>query len=176
MSENLVWIDLEMTGLDPDKHVIIEIATIITDSNLEIVKEGPNIIINYDDHILESMEEWSRIHHKASGLLDKVKASSYTCKQAEKETLEFISEYCKDQESPLCGNSVYNDRKFLTKYMQDLESFLHYRLIDVSTVKELFKRWYPDQSEYEKKTEHLALSDIKESIKELKYYRERIFK
>jgi len=175
LSDNLVWVDMEMTGLDPDTHVILEIATIVTDSNLEIVAEGPNIAIYYPDEILESMEEWSLIHHAASGLLDQVRASSIDCAQAEKATLEFLSDNCKKGESPLCGNSVGQDRRFMMNYMNELENFLHYRIIDVSTVKELAQRWYPSIPPFIKKESHLALEDIIESIDELKYYREKIF-
>jgi oligoribonuclease len=151
-----------MTGLNPEKEVILEIATIITDDSLEIVAEGPNISINYPEEILETMDEWNRTHHKESGLLDRVNTSPYDCQMAEKETLKFISRHCKKGESLLCGNSIWQDRR--------------YRMIDVSSIKELVKRWYPSLPPYEKKKDHLALSDIKESISELKYYRQKIFR
>ncbi len=175
LKSDLIWIDLEMTGLDPEKEVILEIATIVTDDRLEPVAEGPNISINYPEEILQTMDEWNRTHHKASGLLERVNTSPYDCRMAEKETLEFISKYCKKGEPLLCGNSVWQDRRFLIKHMPDLEEFFHYRIVDVSSIKELVKRWYPSLPPYEKKNAHLALSDIKESISELKYYRDRVF-
>jgi oligoribonuclease len=175
LSSKLIWIDLEMTGLDPEKHFILEIASIVTDNRLEIVAEGPNIAINYPEETLENMEEWSRHHHKESGLLDRAKASTYDCQSAEKKTLEFLSMHCKKGESPLCGNSVWQDRRFLIKHMPSLEEFLHYRNIDVSTIKELVRRWYASLPPYQKQKPHLALSDIKESINELKYYRQKVF-
>ena len=175
MGENLVWVDMEMSGLDPDKHVILEIATIVTDSNLEILAEGPNIAIHHPDKILDTMEEWSLIHHTASGLLDQVIGSSIDSAEAELMTLEFLSDNCIKGESPLCGNSVGQDRRFMMKYMKDLEQFLHYRIIDVSTLKELAQRWYPSVPPFIKKESHLALEDIRESIEELKYYRDNIF-
>lgn len=175
MTSKLIWIDLEMTGLDPKRHFILEIASVVTDDMLEIVAEGPNIAINYPNEVFETMEEWSRTHHRDSGLLDRVKASAYDCAQAERETLAFLGRQCKEGASPLCGNSVWQDRRFLLKYMPDLESFLHYRNIDVSSVKELARRWYPSLRPYQKQKTHLALNDIKESISELKYYRKHIF-
>ena len=175
MKGNLVWVDMEMSGLDPNKHVILEIATIVTDSNLQTIAEGPNIAIYYPDEILDSMEEWSLNHHTASGLLDQVMASSIDCAEAEHITLKFLSKNCIKGESPLCGNSVGQDRRFMMKYMKNLENFLHYRIIDVSTLKELAQRWYPSIPPFNKKDSHLALEDIKESIEELKYYRKEIF-
>ena len=176
MGCNLIWIDLEMTGLDAEKMVILEIASIVTDDDLEIIAEGPNIAINHSEETLDKMEEWSMIHHKASGLLDRVRASHYSCRQAEQETLRFLSSHCREGESPLCGNSVWQDRRFLTKYMPDLEKFLHYRVIDVSSIKELVNRWYPSTPRYEKKKTHMAMNDINESISELRYYRRQVFK
>ena len=175
MEKKLIWIDLEMTGLDPEKMVIIEIASIVTNGNLDIIAEGPNIAIRYPEEILDRMEEWSRNQHRASGLLDRVRASQVGCQEAEAETLQFLASHCKKGESPLCGNSVWQDRRFLIKYMPTLEAFFHYRLIDVSTVKELTTRWYPSISPYKKEKSHLALSDIYESINELKYYRRHVF-
>lgn len=175
MSDNLIWIDLEMTGLDIEKHVIIEIATVVTDDKLKLVAEGPNMAINYPEEVLQSMSEWSMTHHKESGLLDRVKASPYDCRSAEQKTLEFVSTYCKDGGSPLCGNSVWQDRLFLKKYMPRLEGLFHYRNIDVSSLKELVKRWYPSLPPYKKKKTHLAQVDIMESINELKYYRQKVF-
>ncbi len=174
-NRHLIWIDLEMTGLDPEKHVIIEIASIVTDERLDIIAEGPVFAINYPDHILSSMDEWSRKHHKTSGLTDRVKASAYDCRSAEQETLNFVSLYCAKGGCPLCGNSIWQDRRFLIKQMPRLEAFFHYRNIDVSSIKELVKRWYPSLPPFEKQKNHLAMSDIKESINEMKYYREKVF-
>ncbi len=176
MDNHLIWIDLEMTGLDPEKQVIVEIATIVTDEQLNIVAEGPEIAINHPENILASMDEWSREHHQSSGLLDRVMASSYTCRQAEQETIDFVEQYCKKNQSPLCGNSVWQDRLFLRKYMPRLEDFLHYRIIDVSSIKELVKKWYPSLPYFKKDNNHLAMSDIKASIEELKYYRQNVFR
>jgi oligoribonuclease len=164
-----------MTGLDPEQGVILEIASIVTDSALHIVAEGPNIAINHPESTLSNMEAWSKSHHEASGLLERVKKTSCDGKKAEQETLGFLSRHCKPGESPLCGNSVWQDRRFLIKHMPGLEAFLHYRNIDVSTIKELVKRWYPSLPPHEKKKAHRALSDIKESIKELRYYRDHVF-
>ena len=175
MLSNLIWIDLEMTGLDPEKNVILEIAAMVTDSMLEIVAEGPNIAINYPEEILCSMEAWSDSQHTKSGLLERARTSPYTCAKAEQEVLAFLSRHCRKGKSPLCGNTIWQDRRFLIKYMPDLESFCHYRNIDVSSLKELVKRWYPALPSYKKRKVHLAMSDIKESIKELKYYRDRVF-
>jgi oligoribonuclease len=175
MGTNLTWIDLEMTGLDPETMVILEIATVVTDADLNIIAEGPQLAINYPPEVLDRMEEWSRTHHQASGLLDRVKASATTCMQAEQETLNFVSSYCGKGESPLCGNSVWQDRRFLVKHMPLLEAHFHYRIIDVSSIKELAKRWYPGLPPYQKKKDHLAMNDIRESIEELKYFRRNIF-
>ena len=175
MGGNLVWIDLEMTGLDPEKMVILEIASIVTDNNLDIIAEGPNMAINHPEEVLAKMEEWSMTQHTTSGLLDRVRESKYDCRYAEQATIKFLSAHCEKGESHLCGNSIWQDRRFLTKHMPDLEAFFHYRVIDVSSIKELFTRWYPSIPPYEKDKAHLALMDIHESINELKYYREKIF-
>ncbi len=175
MNSNLIWIDLEMTGIDPEKGVILEIASIITGDNLEVVAEGPNIAIHHPEEILVAMDEWSRTHHEASGLIDRVKTSPYDCRTAEEKTLDFFSFYCQKGQSPLCGNSVWQDRRFLAKHMPSLNQFLHYRIIDVSSIKEVVKRWYPSLAPFKKKKAHLALADIEESINELKYYREKVF-
>jgi oligoribonuclease len=164
-----------MTGLDPEKNVILEIAAMVTDSMLEIVAEGPSIAINYPEHVLSSMEAWSGSQHKKSGLLDRARNSPYTCAKAEEEVLAFLSRHCRQGKSPLCGNTIWQDRRFLIKYMPAVEGFCHYRNIDVSSIKELVRRWYPILPGYKKKKAHLALSDIKESIKELRYYREKVF-
>jgi oligoribonuclease len=175
MTDHLIWLDLEMTGLDPDRHVIVEIASIVTDDQLNLVAEGPDMAINHAEDILSVMEPWSLEHHQASGLLDRIRTSPYTCDQAEAKTLQFLSQYSEEGTSPLCGNSIGQDRRFLVKHMPRLEAFFHYRNIDVSSIKELVKRWYPGLPPFEKDKSHLALSDIKESINELIYYREKVF-
>lgn len=175
MNDHLVWIDLEMTGVDPEHDVILEIATIVTDDNLELVAEGPTIAINYPESVLSGMDDWSRRHHQASGLTDRVKGSAYDCQRAEQKTLEFLVLHCQERQSPLCGNSIWQDRRFLVKYMPKLHEFFHYRNIDVSTIKELVKRWFPSLPPFQKQKAHLALMDIKESINELKYYRQMVF-
>jgi oligoribonuclease len=172
---HLIWIDLEMTGLDIQKHVILEIAVMVTDSTLEIVAEGPSLAIHYPERVFSRMEAWSESHHKKSGLLDRARNSSYTCARAEEEVVTFLSRHCRKGRSPLCGNTIWQDRRFLIKYMPTLEAFCHYRNIDVSSIKELVKRWYPGLPAYKKKKAHLALSDIKESINELRYYRDKVF-
>lgn len=176
MGENLIWMDMEMTGLDHEKGVILEIATVVTDDALEVVAEGPNLAIHHPEEVLSNMEAWSREHHQASGLLDRVRASTVDTARAESMTLEFIARYCEQGKSPLCGNTIWQDRRFLIKYMPRLEAFLHYRLIDVSTIKELAMRWYPSILPYNKRKTHLAKSDIMESIEELRYYRRKVFK
>lgn len=172
----LIWLDLEMTGLDPEQNVIIEIATLVTDSQLNIVAEGPAYAIAQSDAALAAMDEWNTKQHNASGLVTRVQASKISVAQAEIETLNFLKKYLKPQESPMCGNSIMLDRRFLLRYMPQLEAFFHYRNLDVSTVKELAKRWRPDIAEgLNKEGQHLAMADIKESIAELAYYRERFF-
>ena len=174
---HLVWIDLEMTGLDPEKESIIEIASIITDGDLNLVAEGPNLVIHQGPKLLKAMDDWNQKHHKKSGLLDKVKKSKLTMKKAEEKTLKFIKKYCLPKQSPLCGNSIDQDRRFLIKYMPKLNDYLHYRQIDVSTLKALVRLWYPKDKNLPKKSEaHRALSDIKESVEELQYYRKVYFK
>lgn len=169
----LVWIDLEMTGLVPETDHIIEIATIVTDANLETIAEGPELAIHVSDEVLAGMDEWNTTHHGASGLTERVRASKVSCAEAEARTLAFIAEYVEAGRAPLCGNSVWQDRRFLSRYMPALNDFLHYRLIDVSTVKELARRWNPAVAGgVVKRNEHTALSDIRESIEELRHYRE----
>ncbi len=174
--ENLVWMDLEMTGLDPERETIIEIATIITNADLEIVAEGPNIVVHQPDAVLDAMDEWNTTHHGDSGLTARVKASTISMRDAEAQTLEFIRRYVPERTSPLCGNSIHQDRRFLVRYMPELEAYMHYRNIDVSTIKELAQRWYPDTAPPVKQAEHLALADIRESISELRWYREHLFR
>jgi len=174
---HLVWIDLEMTGLDPEKERIIEMATIITDSELNLVAEGPVVAINQPDSLLDAMDEWCTRTHGESGLTKRVRESKVSEAEAEQQTLAFLKEYMEKGESPLCGNSIGQDRRFLVKYMPELEDFFHYRNLDVSTVKELARRWRPDVLEgVEKQGSHLALDDIRDSINELRHYREHFFK
>lgn len=175
-SEHLVWIDLEMTGLDPDQDTILEIATIVTDSQLNIVAEGPNLAIYQEEDLLDAMDDWNTKHHTQSGLVDRVLDSSIDMSDAEDQTLQFIMEFVAVKSAPLCGNSIHQDRRFLRKYMPRLHDYLHYRNIDVSSIKELVKRWYPeDRQPPRKRNTHQALDDIRESIEELIYYREHIF-
>ncbi len=170
--QNLVWIDLEMTGLSPEKDVIIEIATIITDAELNQIAEGPVIAIKQSLQRLADMDEWNTRTHTESGLVNRVRASSYSNTTAEKETLDFIRQYVPGNHSPLCGNSICQDRRFLARYMPKLEAYLHYRNLDVSSIKELIVRWRPDLLPgFQKRNTHKALDDIQESIEELKYYR-----
>lgn len=175
---NLVWVDLEMTGLDPEKEQIIEIATVITDSNLRILATGPNYVIHQNIKILKGMDEWNQKHHKKSGLIEEVKSSKITLKQAEYATLDFIKEYAFDKKSPLCGSSVHHDRRFLIKHMPKVDEYLHYRLVDVSTVKGLVAKWYSQDKKIfpKKKDAHRALPDILESIDELRFYKNNYFK
>lgn len=172
----LVWIDLEMTGLDPDQDQIIEIATIVTDSQLNIIADGPDLVIHCPEERLQKMDSWNRKHHRKSGLWNQCIGSELTVQDAEQQTLEFLKRHLKPRESPLCGNSIWQDRRFLAKGMAHLDQFLHYRIIDVSTLKELGLRWYPQVNKYEKKGLHRALDDIRESIAELQYYKEHFFK
>ena len=172
-TDTLVWMDLEMTGLDPEDNVIIEIATIITDDNLNIVAEGPVIAVHQSDFELAKMDDWNVKTHGESGLIDRVKASKVSMAEAEQQTIDFIAQYVKKGHSPLCGNSIHQDRRFLVKQMPLLEEYVHYRNIDVSTVKELAKRWKPSiLPGFKKSGSHKALDDILESIAEMKYYRE----
>lgn len=168
---NLIWIDLEMTGLDPDKERIIEIATLVTDSDLNILAEGPNLIISQAKEILDSMDEWNQNQHGKSGLIEEVIQSNITEQAAEIETLDFISKYVGEKISPMCGNTVSHDRRFLSKYMPRLEAYFNYRHIDVSSFKEVAVRWMNEAQVYEKKGSHRALGDIKESVEELKFYK-----
>jgi oligoribonuclease len=174
--DRLIWMDLEMTGLDPEKESIIEIATIVTNNDLDVIAEGPNLIIHQPPKILKAMDEWNQNQHGKSGLIDKVKTSKITLKQAEKETMDFLSAHCAAKKSPLCGSSVHHDRRFLIRYMPKLSEFLHYRHIDVSTVKALVERWYPKNKATPKhKDAHRALSDLHESIEDLRFLRAAYF-
>lgn len=174
--ERLVWIDLEMTGLDVTKESIIEIATVVTDGELNIIAQGPNLAINVEESLLAGMDEWNTSHHTSSGLVERVRQQGVSIKEAEERTLQFLQEWVPEGRAPLCGNSVWNDKKFMEKEMPKLVEHLHYRMIDVSTVKELARRWYPEVGRYEKKGAHLALDDILESIEELRYFRSKVFK
>lgn len=174
--DRLVWIDLEMTGLDADDHVILEIATIITDGDLEILATGPSLVIHQPEEELAKMDDWCVKHHGESGLTERVQKSDISNDEAEKQTLDFIKEWVIKGKAPLCGNSIWQDRRFLAKHMPKLEAYLHYRIVDVSSIKELVSRWYPDDMQASiKRSNHRALDDIQESIRELKYYREKIF-
>ncbi|MEQ3692097.1 MAG: oligoribonuclease [Thalassolituus sp.] len=171
--DNLVWMDLEMTGLEPEQDVIIEIATIVTDGDLNVIAEGPVFAVKQPDILLDAMDEWNTRTHGNSGLTQRVKDSSTDARAAELATIEFLREHVKEGTSPLCGNSIHQDRRFLVKYMPELEAYFHYRNIDVSTLKELAKRWKPSAvSSFEKKGAHQALDDIRESIAEMQHYRE----
>ena len=170
---NLIWIDLEMTGLDPDSDRIIEVATVVTDPNLSVLVEGPALVINQSNTLLDSMDEWNTVQHGRSGLTDRVRSSVLTEKEAMNQTLDFLKKWVPEGSSPMCGNSIGQDRRFLVKYMPDLASFFHYRNLDVSSIKELIRRWRPDlEGGFSKKGNHLAMDDIYDSIAELAYYRE----
>ena len=174
---NLIWIDLEMTGLYPDTDRIIEIATVVTDANLTVRVEGPVFAIHQSDETLDKMDNWNKGTHGRSGLIDKVKVSTVTEQDAEAKILAFLALYLPKGTSPLCGNTISQDRRFLVKYMPKLEAFLHYRNIDVSTFKELAKRWRPEvYSAFKKNQRHTALADVHESIDELEHYREHFLK
>ncbi len=175
-SSPLVWIDLEMTGLDPERDVVIEAAVLITDSELNIVADGPDLAIHRSEEELSVMNDWNRRTHHGSGLIKRVRASDLTIEQAEAEILEFVRQWTVEGESPLCGNSVHQDKRFLYREMPKLVDWLHYRIVDVSTVKELAKRWYPELEKFAKQERHRALDDIRESIDELRWYRQQIFK
>lgn len=174
---NLIWIDLEMTGLDPDNDVIIEIATVVTNANLEILAEGPVYAIHQSDGVLEGMDEWNTRQHGNSGLTQRVRESTITLARAEVDTIEFLQQWVPKGKSPMCGNSICQDRRFLARGMPTLERYFHYRNLDVSTIKELARRWRPEVAEGVKKSgTHLALDDIKDSIAELEHYRKTFFK
>ena len=170
---HLIWIDLEMTGLNPMKDKIIEIATIVTDKELNIIAEGPSLAVNQPESVLEAMDDWNTEHHSNSGLWDRVVSSDISLKDAEAMTIEFLQEHVDIHTSPMCGNSICQDRRFLAKWMPKLENFFHYRQVDVSSIKELIRRWNPQLLDgFSKSGQHLALADIQESIKELAYYRQ----
>jgi oligoribonuclease len=174
--EHLIWIDLEMTGLRPDHDSIIEVATVVTDRNLNVIADGPELAIHQDELVLAGMDEWNQTHHGASGLLARVRASGIDAPEAERQTLAFLAQHVAAGASPMCGNSICQDRRFLARWMPALEKFFHYRNLDVSTLKELAARWYPQfAGGFSKHSAHLARADIYESIAELRHYREQLF-
>ncbi len=173
IDSNLIWIDLEMTGLEPQQDQIIEIATVVTDLNLEVLAQGPVVAIHQIDTVLGAMDEWNTRHHGDSGLTQRVRESQVSAVDAERETIDFLKQYVPAGKSPMCGNSICQDRRFMARLMPELEAFFHYRNLDVSTLKELAQRWKPELLKgFVKKGAHLALDDILESIEELRYYRE----
>jgi len=177
LEDRLIWIDLEMTGLDTFNDHIIEIASVVTDKELDVLAEGPVVAIHQQEDVLANMDEWNRRHHGRSGLLDRVRTSRYGESQAEAETLAFLSHYVPAGVSPMCGNSICQDRRFLARWMPDLEAYFHYRNLDVSTLKELARRWAPYLEQgLQKEARHRALDDIKDSIGELRYYREHLLR
>lgn len=174
---NLIWIDLEMTGLDPDKDVIIEIATLVTDADLNLLAEGPVFAVHQSDEILNGMDEWNTNQHGKSGLTQRVRESKVNAAQAEADTIAFLQHWVAKGKSPICGNSICQDRRFLVRGMPKLENYFHYRNLDVSTIKELARRWRPEVLAGVKKSgAHLAMDDIKDSVEELKHYRSTFFK
>jgi oligoribonuclease len=175
--QHLIWIDLEMTGLQPDTDRIIEIATIVTNTDLQVVAEGPVLAVHQPKSVMETMDDWNRKTHGQNGLIERVRLSPYNEPEAEQITLNFLQQWCERGQSPMCGNSICQDRRFMARYMPRLESFFHYRNLDVSTLKELARRWRPDLMDALKKEgSHKALDDIRESIKELQYYREHFIR
>jgi oligoribonuclease len=176
-AENLIWLDLEMTGLNPDTDLILEIATLVTDKQLNILAEGPVLAVHQNDATLSAMGEWCKRQHNQSGLTQRVRESRVTDAEAERMTLDFLRQYLPSNTSPMCGNSICQDRRFLVRHMPDLEKFFHYRNLDVSTIKELGKRWAPSVVDgYTKQSSHLALDDIRDSVAELKFYRQHLFR
>ena len=170
---NLVWVDMEMTGLDPDRDRVIEIAAIITDPNLNVLAEGPVFVIHQPDEVLDGMDAWNKGTHGRSGLIDRVKASNITEEQASAEMVAFLKQFVPAGKSPMCGNSICQDRRFMARHMPTLEAFFHYRNVDVSTLKELCRRWRPELiAGFKKHQLHTALADIRESVEELRYYRQ----
>ena len=174
---NLAWLDMEMTGLDPDRDRIIEIAIVVTDSQLTTVAESPVLVVHQHDSVLEAMDDWNKSTHARSGLIAKVKASTLAEAEAEQQYLDFLAQHLPSKTSPICGNSICQDRRFLARHMPRLEAYFHYRNLDVSTLKELAKRWQPGLSEaFKKSNKQEALADIYESIDEMKYYREHFIR
>jgi oligoribonuclease len=175
-NDRLVWVDMEMSGLFPETDRILEIAMIVTDGDLNIVAEGPVLVVHQEDAVLDRMDAWNKGTHSKSGLIDKVKASTLTEAEVEVECLAFLKQHVKSSISPMCGNTIHQDRRFMNRYMPKLEAYFHYRNIDVSTIKELCKRWQPEVAKgFSKQQAHTALADIIESVEELRYYREKLF-
>lgn len=175
-NDRLVWVDMEMSGLQPETDRILEIAMIVTDGDLNIVAEGPVLVVHQEDAVLDRMDAWNKGTHGKSGLIDKVKASTLTEAEVEVECLAFLKQHVKSSISPMCGNTIHQDRRFMNRYMPKLEAYFHYRNIDVSTIKELCKRWQPEIAKgFSKQQAHTALADIIESVDELRYYREKLF-
>lgn len=174
--QDIVWMDLEMTGLDPQKDQILEIATLITDFQLNVIATGPELVLHQPLETLEAMDPWNREHHRGSGLWDRALASNITAPEAEQLTLDFLTAHTAENKHPLAGNSIWQDRRFLVRYMPRIHTHLHYRLIDVSTIKELAKRWYPEIKTPAKKNHHRAMDDIRESIEELQFWRTSLFR
>ncbi|MEZ5589844.1 MAG: oligoribonuclease [Gammaproteobacteria bacterium] len=176
MDDNLIWIDLEMTGLDTQHDYIIEIATVVTDNQLQQLVEGPVLAIHQSESVLAGMDDWNTRQHGRSGLLQRVRESRLSAAEAEAQTLQFLKQYAVAGKSPMCGNSICQDRRFLARLMPELEAFFHYRNLDVSTLKELARRWYSDLPSFSKKSSHLALSDVHDSINELRHYRQHMLR
>lgn len=177
VAADLVWLDMEMTGLDPERERIIEMAAIITDSELNVIAEGPVIVVRQSEALLEAMDDWNKRQHGASGLLDRIRAEGVSEREAEATMLGFLERHVEKKRSPLCGNTIWQDRRFLARYMPTLEGYLHYRMVDVSSIKELVQRWRPDLVPgYTKRNAHTALADVRESIEELRYYREHFIR
>jgi oligoribonuclease len=175
-NDRLVWVDMEMSGLQPETDRILEIAMIVTDGDLNIVAEGPVLVVHQEDAVLDRMDSWNKGTHSKSGLIDKVKASTLTEADVEAACLAFLKQHVKSSISPMCGNTIHQDRRFMNRYMPKLEAYFHYRNIDVSTIKELCKRWQPEIAKgFSKQQAHTALADIIESVEELRYYREKLF-
>jgi oligoribonuclease len=175
-NDRLVWVDMEMSGLLPETDRILEIAMIVTDGDLNIVAEGPVLVVHQEDAVLDCMDAWNKGTHGKSGLIDKVKASTLSEAEVEAECLAFLKQHVKSSISPMCGNTIHQDRRFMNRYMPKLEAYFHYRNIDVSTIKELCKRWQPEVAKgFSKQQAHTALADIIESVEELRYYREKLF-
>lgn len=174
---HLIWIDLEMTGLEPERDHIIEIATIITDGNLKVVAEGPDLVIHQPQALLDMMDDWNVKHHTASGLVEKIQQSKLTVQEAEQQTVAFLQQHVPAEKCPIAGNTIGQDKRFLQRYMPTLHAYFHYRSVDVSSIKELAQRWQPELlKKFKKENKHRALEDIKESIAELQYYRDVFFK
>ena len=175
LRDRLVWMDLEMTGLDPDSESIIEIATIVTEGDLEMVAEGPSLAISAPEELIAGMDEWNTTHHTANGLIERVRTEGVSMAEAEQRTLEFLREHCEPGRLPLCGSSIHHDRRFLRRYMPELNEFFHYRNVDVSSIKEVVRRWHPRSPRFRKNSGHRALDDVRGSIEELAHYREHDF-